>query len=201
MLDAVDGPAPGGGPATAAGVAPRRSALIHLQVSKRQLREAAVETCAGGTKLGQKACFKIDVRPALSSTALRRSPPRRFPSEGSLGRQHDARLRSDGGLPLRRRRAGRDDCFTWEPGDGAPRIGTIRQSCPACRGAGAWSDCGPLGGRRRYSEEVGSTAIASIETRRPRGSRTCAGADRAGGGSGMWRAYTSLRRPKSSTSA
>ncbi len=80
-------------------------------------------------------------------------------------------------------------------------LATIRQSCPACRGAGAWSDCGPLGGRRRYSEEVGSTAIASIETRRPRGSRTCAGADRAGGGSGMWRAYTSLRRRKSSTSA
>lgn len=52
-----------------------------------------------------------------------------------------------------------------------------------------------------YSEELGSTAIASIETRRPRGSRTCAGADRAGGGSGMWWAYTSLSRPKSSTSA
>jgi hypothetical protein len=52
-----------------------------------------------------------------------------------------------------------------------------------------------------YSEEAGNTAIASIETRRSRGSRMCAGADRAGGGSGMWRPYTSLRRPKSSTSA
>ena len=41
---------------------------------------------------------------------------------------------------------------------------------------------------RAYGEALWSTAIASIETSRPRGSRTCAGADRAGGGSGMWRA-------------
>ncbi len=35
---------------------------------------------------------------------------------------------------------------------------------------------------------AGSTAIASIEISRPRGNRTLAGAERAGGGSGMCRA-------------
>jgi hypothetical protein len=44
-------------------------------------------------------------------------------------------------------------------------------------------------------------AIASIEIRRPLGKATLAGADRAGGGSGMWRAYTSLMVAKSSTLA
>ena len=34
--------------------------------------------------------------------------------------------------------------------------------------------------------------MASIDTRRPRGSRTLAGADRAGGGSGMCRSCTAL---------
>ena len=43
--------------------------------------------------------------------------------------------------------------------------------------------------------------MASIETSRPRGSLTLAGADRAGGGSGMCRAYTALSSGKSSTSA
>jgi hypothetical protein len=47
----------------------------------------------------------------------------------------------------------------------------------------------------------GSTAIASMDTRSPRGSRTFAGAERAGGGSGMCRAYTAFRSGKSSTSA
>jgi len=41
---------------------------------------------------------------------------------------------------------------------------------------------------RSYVDGLGRTAIASIETSRPRGSRTWAGADRAGGGSGMGRA-------------
>src|SRR4051794_16985002 len=50
-----------------------------------------------------------------------------------------------------------------------------------------------LGGRRPaarprllrvYGETLGSTEIASIETSRPRGNRTSAGAERAGGGSG-----------------
>jgi hypothetical protein len=41
---------------------------------------------------------------------------------------------------------------------------------------------------RIYGETLGSTAIASIETSRPRGNRTSAGAERAGGGSGMCRA-------------
>ena len=36
-----------------------------------------------------------------------------------------------------------------------------------------------------YAEAPGSTAMASIDTSSPRGSRTWAGADRAGGGSGM----------------
>jgi hypothetical protein len=40
----------------------------------------------------------------------------------------------------------------------------------------------------RLDQGLGSIAIASIETSRPRGSRTWAGADRAGGGSGMCRA-------------
>ena len=39
-----------------------------------------------------------------------------------------------------------------------------------------------------WSYSLGSSAIASIETSRPWGRRTCAGAERAGGGSGMWRA-------------
>jgi len=43
--------------------------------------------------------------------------------------------------------------------------------------------------------------MASIETSNPWGSRTFAGAERAGGGVGMRRAYTSLSRGKSSTSA
>ena len=42
--------------------------------------------------------------------------------------------------------------------------------------------------RQGRLEASGSTAIASIETSRPRGSRTLAGAERAGGGSGMCRA-------------
>jgi hypothetical protein len=41
---------------------------------------------------------------------------------------------------------------------------------------------------RIYGETLGSTAIASIETSSPRGNRTSAGAERAGGGSGMCRA-------------
>ena len=40
----------------------------------------------------------------------------------------------------------------------------------------------------RYLDHDGSTAIASIEMSRPRGNRTLAGAERAGGGSGMCRA-------------
>jgi hypothetical protein len=40
---------------------------------------------------------------------------------------------------------------------------------------------------RAYVDGRASTAIASIETSRPRGRRTLAGADRAGGGSGMCR--------------
>ena len=42
--------------------------------------------------------------------------------------------------------------------------------------------------------------MASMDTSRPCGSRTLAGADRAGGGSGMCRAYTSLSVAKSATS-
>ena len=38
------------------------------------------------------------------------------------------------------------------------------------------------------SQVVGDTAMASIEISRPRGNRTLAGADRAGAGSGMYRA-------------
>src|ERR1019366_2930910 len=47
----------------------------------------------------------------------------------------------------------------------------------------------------------GSTAMASIETRSPWGRSTFAGAERAGGGSGMCWAYTLLRAAKSSTLA
>ena len=43
--------------------------------------------------------------------------------------------------------------------------------------------------------------MASIDINNPRGNFTLAGADRAGAGSGMWRAYTSLSLAKSSTSA
>ncbi len=39
-----------------------------------------------------------------------------------------------------------------------------------------------------WSYSLGSSAIASIEMSRPWGSRTWAGAERAGAGSGMWRA-------------
>ena len=48
---------------------------------------------------------------------------------------------------------------------------------------------------------AGMTATASIETSSPRGSATFAGAERAGGGSGMCRAYTALSFGKSSTLA
>jgi hypothetical protein len=41
---------------------------------------------------------------------------------------------------------------------------------------------------RRGQSPLSRVAIASIEIRRPRGNATLAGADRAGGGSGMWRA-------------
>jgi hypothetical protein len=41
---------------------------------------------------------------------------------------------------------------------------------------------------RRDQLPLCSVAMASIEIRRPRGNATLAGADRAGGGSGMWRA-------------
>jgi len=60
---------------------------------------------------------------------------------------------------------------------------TRRLPAPAKLPASApQAKCSPL---TQTAYEPGSTAIASIETSKPRGSRTWAGADRAGGGSGI----------------
>ena len=81
--------------------------------------------------------------------------------------------------------AGRDQVIG--PGRGSSPAVTASGSGPVPRAAGrtlTFAD-GCLS-HRPYAD--GSTATASIEMSRPRGSATLAGAERAGGGSGMKRA-------------
>ena len=84
---------------------------------------------------------------------------------------------------------------TTRPADrSAPRPGRRGESpcrsTTCSRSSEAGVSAGPAQAEclRIYGETPGSTAIASIDTSRPRGNRTWAGAERAGGGSGMCRA-------------
>jgi hypothetical protein len=104
---------------------------------------------------------------------LPRRVPRWIPCESRI-RQRGSRRRpvpvSSSSVPRRRR--GSD-------GSGPAREDLVVAFSSAAERQGGYR------GRGTQFEELDGTAIASIETSRPRGRRTLAGAERAGGGSGM----------------
>ena len=122
----------------------------------------------------------------------RRRQHGRRPGRPGSGRRRPARVGGQGGpghdpglLGRRRRSPSSSPGSTWR----------LRASPSTCATSGHWpGSTSPAPFREGVSRnrcaagQPVSTAMASMETSRPRGSRTFAGAERAGGGSGMCRA-------------